>query len=197
MNQRLSLCAFCGAQNDVAAAHLEAGRVFGERLVQENFELVFGGGDCGMMGAVANAAMKSGGNVTGIFPHHLSSIEAAHEGITKTIVVGSMHERKKLMFDLSDLFVILPGGFGTMDEMFEILTWRQIGLHGKPVFIFNHLGYWNPLIDMIEHIINEGFARPVNRNFYQVSHSMDELFSMMRATPIKKESKIIPMGVDK
>lgn len=182
-----SLCVFCGAQNAVDPQHLTIGTEFGKRIADDDLRLVFGGGDCGMMGAVSNAAMDNGGEVIGVFPHHLRTHEAEHKGITETIIVGSMHERKKLMFDLSDMFAILPGGFGTMDEMFEILTWRQIGLHEKPVFIFNHLNYWDPLIDMMEHIIEQKFAKPINREFYQVVNSLDELMEAIRTTPLKKE----------
>lgn len=182
-----ALCVFCGAQNAVAPAHLEIGTAFGREIANADWRLVFGGGDCGMMGAVANAAMDNGGEVIGVFPHHLRSHEAEHKDITETIIVGSMHERKKLMFDLSDMFAVLPGGFGTMDEMFEILTWRQIGLHEKPVFIFNHLGYWEPLIIMMEHIIEQKFAKPINREFYHVVNTLDELVEAIHATPLKKE----------
>jgi uncharacterized protein (TIGR00730 family) len=184
--QKRSLCVFCGAQNAVDAAHLSMGTQVGTAIAQSGLRLVFGGGDCGMMGAVANATMKAGGEAIGVFPHHLRTHEAEHTGLTETIIVGSMHERKKLMFDLSDMFAILPGGFGTMDEMFEILTWRQIGLHEKPVFIFNHLGYWNPLIAMMEHIIEQRFAKPINREFYQVVETLDELVKVVNDTPLKK-----------
>lgn len=186
-SEKRSLCVFCGAQNAVAPAHLETGAAFGAEIARSGLRLVFGGGDCGMMGAVANAAMENDGEVIGVFPHHLRTHEAEHKGITETIIVGSMHERKKLMFDLSDMFAILPGGFGTMDEMFEVLTWRQIGLHEKPVFIFNHLGYWEPLLVMMEHIIEQRFAKPINREFYQVVNSLDELMEAVRTTPLKKE----------
>lgn len=185
-SDKRSLCVFCGAQNAVDTAHLSMGTQVGTAIAQSNLRLVFGGGDCGMMGAVANATMQAGGEVVGVFPHHLRSHEAEHTGITETIIVGSMHERKKLMFDLSDMFAILPGGFGTMDEMFEILTWRQIGLHEKPVFIFNHLGYWDPLIVMMEHIIEQRFAKPVNREFYQVVETLDELVEAVNAASVKK-----------
>ncbi|MCH2546804.1 MAG: TIGR00730 family Rossman fold protein [Alphaproteobacteria bacterium] len=181
-----SLCVFCGAQNAVDAQHLDMGTKVGNSIAQSDLRLVFGGGDCGMMGAVANAAMDGGGEVIGVFPHHLRAHEAEHTGITETIIVGSMHERKKLMFDLSDMFAILPGGFGTMDEMFEILTWRQIGLHEKPVFIFNHLGYWDPLITMMEHIIDKRFAKPVNRDFYQVFETLESMMEAVNSTPLKK-----------
>lgn len=181
-----ALCVFCGAQNTVDPIHLEMGTKVGAAIAQSDLRLVFGGGNCGMMGAVATSAMENKGEVIGVFPHHLRNHEAEHTGITETIIVGSMHERKKLMFDLSDMFAILPGGFGTMDEMFEVLTWRQIGLHQKPVFIFNHLGYWDPLLVMMEHIIQQRFARPINREFYQVVDTLDELVKAVNETPLEK-----------
>lgn len=186
---KLSVCVFCGAQNNVDPRHIAVGRQLGEYLAQADHRMVFGGGDCGMMGAVSNAAMEAGGEVIGVFPDHLRHMEAEHTGITQTVIVGSMHERKKLMFDLSDVFAILPGGFGTMDEMFEILTWHQIGLHEKPVLIFNHLDYWNPLITMMDHIINEGFAKPTNRDYYTVHQSFDELVHSLESMPRKKNVK--------
>lgn len=188
--EKRSLCVFCGAQNAVEAEHLSMGKKVGTAIAKSDTRLVFGGGDCGMMGAVANATMGGGGEVIGVFPHHLRTHEAEHKGITETIIVGSMHERKKLMFDLSDMFAILPGGFGTMDEMFEILTWRQIGLHEKPVFIFNHLGYWDPLITMMEHIIEQRFAKPINREFYQVVDTLEALEKLIIETPLKKNTPI-------
>lgn len=184
--EKRSLCVFCGAQNAVDPAHLQMGTQVGKAIAESGIRMVFGGGDCGMMGAVSTAAMDNGGEVIGVFPHHLRTHEAEHKGITETIIVGSMHERKKLMFDLSDMFAILPGGFGTMDEMFEILTWRQIGLHEKPVFIFNHLGYWDPLLVMMEHIIEQRFARPINREFYQVFNTLEDLMHAVRTAPLKK-----------
>lgn len=189
-SNKTSICVFCGAQNNVDPRHLEVGRQLGTHLAEAGYRMVFGGGDCGMMGAVADAAMESGGEVIGVFPEHLKSFEAEHTGITETIIVGSMHERKKMMFDLSDAFAILPGGFGTMDEMFEILTWRQIGLHDKPVFIFNHLDYWDPLLHMMQHIIGEGFAKPVNHTYYTAVQTLDELIHSLQT--VGGEKKVNP-----
>lgn len=185
-SDKRSLCVFCGAQNAVDKAHLEMGAKTGKAIADAGLRLVFGGGDCGMMGAVANAVMENGGEAIGVFPHHLRTHEAEHTGLTETIIVGSMHERKKLMFDLSDMFAILPGGFGTMDEMFEILTWRQISLHEKPVFIFNHLNYWDPLLVMMEHIIEQRFAKPINREFYDTFQTLESMMDAAINTPLKK-----------
>lgn len=172
---RLSVCVFCGAQNAVPETHLQAGRDFGRKLAEENIALVYGGGDCGVMGAVANAALSNGGWVTGVFPENLRQIEAEHRTLSKIIIVDSMHTRKELMYSHSDIFVIFPGGFGTLDEMFEIITWRQLRLHHKPIAIFNHEGYWDHLVTMMDAIIDTGFAREETREFYTVVNTMDEL----------------------
>ena len=174
-----NVCVFCGAQNAVPKVHLDAGSTFGAELAKKQIKLIYGGGDCGIMGAIANSSLKAGGEVTGVFPVSLKNIENEHQSLTEIIIVGSMHERKKLMFDLTDAFVIFPGGFGTMDEMFEILTWRQLQLHEKPVIIFNHEGYWDKLVALMDNIIDTGFARPVTREFYEVVDNMDDILKKL------------------
>ncbi len=169
------ICVFCGAQNAVPKQHLEAGRAFGQEMAQRKLGLVYGGGDCGVMGAVANAVLEHGGWVTGVFPENLRAIEEEHQHLNETILVDDMHSRKQLMYKRSEMFVIFPGGFGTMDETFEILTWRQIGLHDKPVIIFNHEGYWDHLVALFDNIIDNGFATPETRDIYEVVDTMDAL----------------------
>jgi uncharacterized protein (TIGR00730 family) len=169
------VCCFCGAQNAVPQDHLDVGVQLGKRMAQNNIALVYGGGDCGVMGAIANAVMASGGWVTGIFPESLRDIENEHQALSKIVVVDTMHTRKELMYRKSDIFAILPGGFGTMDEMFEILTWKQLALHNKPIVIFNHQGYWDHLIALMNNIIATGFARPETRQMYDVVHTVEEL----------------------
>lgn len=185
---KASIAVYCGAQNAVSQDYLQTGAAFGKALAEKNIRLVFGGGDCGMMGAVSNGVMAHGGEAIGVFPSHLRTHEAEHTGITQTIIVNSMHERKQMMFDLSDMFAILPGGFGTLDEMFEVLTWRQIGLHKKETFILNHNGYWNHLFGLIDNIIGEKFAKPVNREFFQVVNSLDELVEAVAKEASKKNA---------
>lgn len=174
-----SLCVFCGAQNAVDPSYLAMGAQFGKMLAERNIKLVYGGGDCGLMGAVANATLKAGGHVTGVFPISLRNIENEHDHLSEIVIVGSMHERKKLMFDLSEGFIVLPGGFGTLDEMFEILTWRQLQLHEKPVVIVNYQGYWNPLITLMDNIIRERFARHETAAFYQVVEQPEQVFDLL------------------
>lgn len=185
----ISICVFCGARDNVAEKYLNAGSAFGKALAEAGIRLIFGGGNCGMMGAVSNATMAAGGEVIGVFPRHLRSHEKEHTGITQTILVDSMHERKQTMFDLTDMFAVLPGGFGTMDETMEILTWRQIGLHNKPLFIFNQDGYWTPLLEMMEKTITEGFARPSNREFAQEATTLESLLEAILKEKSKKEQE--------
>lgn len=183
-----AICVYCGAKNTVDPRHLAAARDVGKRLVDAGFRLVFGGGNCGMMGEVSNAVLAAGGHVTGVFPKHLDQFEVRHREVSELVLVENMHERKQTMFDLSDAFVILPGGFGTMDEMFEILTWRQIGLHEKPLVIFNHLDYWNPLLTLMDHLMSEGFASSKNRGFYEVVDSSDSLIHSLSEGVFKKNN---------
>lgn len=175
MPNKKSLCVFCGAQNAVPKQYLDIGSEVGREFARRDIRLVYGGGDCGIMGAVANAVLKNGGQVTGVFPISLRNIENEHQTLTEIIIVGGMHERKQTMFDRSNGFIILPGGFGTMDEMFEILTWKQLKLHNKPVIIFNYQGYWDPLIKLMKNIIETGFAKPETATFYRVVDTFEDL----------------------
>ncbi len=174
-----SVCVFCGAQNAVPKSHLDMAFEFGADLAKNDMQLVYGGGDCGLMGAVANGALDGGGKVIGVFPRSLGRIEVEHQSLTKMHFVDSMHERKQIMYDEADTFVILPGGFGTLDEMFEVITWRQIKIHEKHVIIYNHNGYWDHLIGLMEHMIDMGFAKPETRTFYTVVNTKDELYKML------------------
>jgi uncharacterized protein (TIGR00730 family) len=169
------ICVFCGAQNAVPLHHLEAGKLFGLEMAKRSLGLVYGGGDCGIMGAAANAVLEGGGWVTGVFPEHLRSIEEEHKHLSETVIVENMHSRKEIMYKRADMFVIFPGGFGTLDETFEILTWKQIGLHNKPIIIFNHDGYWDHLVKLFDNIIDSGFATQPTRSIYEVINTMDEL----------------------
>ncbi len=176
-----AVCVFCGASNNAPKEHMESGAEFGQMLASLNIRLVYGGGDCGVMGAVANAVLKKGGQVTGVFPMSLKNIENEHSSLSEIIMVESMHERKRIMFERSDAIVVLPGGFGTMDEMFEIITWKQLLFHNKPIVIFNHNGYWDSLVVLMENIINKGFARPETRDLYKVVDSLDGIIQAVGA----------------
>lgn len=174
-----NICVFCGASNRVDPDFLEQGKLFGHLLVGKGYGLVYGGGDCGMMGAVANGVLEKGGKATGVFPVGLKNIEVEHKGLTEILIVDSMHERKKLMFDRSEAFVVLPGGFGTLDETFEILTWRQLSFHAKPVILYNYNGYWDPWIELTEHIIANKFATPATRELYRIAANLEEIFKAL------------------
>ncbi len=180
-----SAAVFCGASNDVAQTHLELGAELGEEFAKHNIRLVYGGGDCGVMGAIANGTMNNGGKVTGVFPHSLKNLENEHENLTEIIMVDTMHQRKEIMYQRSNAFIILPGGFGTMDEMFEIICWKQLKLHNKPIIIMNHNGYWNHLISLMENIIAKGFAKDEVAKFYKV---VDDMPSLMEALEVSDYS---------
>lgn len=176
-----SLCVYCGSSDLGPPEHRTAAAELGRVLAAENVELVFGGGRVGLMGVIADAALSAGGRVTGIIPDHLIRAEVGHGSVSELIVVDSMHVRKETMFQRSDAFAILPGGPGTLDETFEILTWRQIRLHDKPVVLCNLGGYWNKLIELIEMIIAEKYARPEFRDFYTVVDRIEDILPAIDA----------------
>ena len=144
-----TLCVYCGSSNAVAPRHLAAAAELGRLAAGRGIEIVFGGGHVGLMGALADGALVAGGRVTGVIPGHLEAREVGHRGVTELIVVDSMHTRKRRMFEIADAFCALPGGLGTLDETFEIITWKQLGLHDKPIVLVNVEGFWNPLLDLV------------------------------------------------
>ncbi|MCW5732345.1 MAG: TIGR00730 family Rossman fold protein [Alphaproteobacteria bacterium] len=180
-----SLCVYCGSSSNVDPVHREAARRLGEELARRDIRLVYGGGRVGLMGICADAALAGGGRVLGIIPQHLDAAEVGHRG-GELRIVSSMHERKQMMFEESDAFAILPGGIGTMDEAFEIITWRQLGLHDKPVVVVNEAGYWNPFLSLLDHIIESGFARPTIRRLYSVVEGVGALLPELLAEPEPK-----------
>jgi hypothetical protein len=153
------VCVFCGASSGRLPAYADAARAFGTAVAGRGLGLVYGGGRVGLMGAVADAALAAGGEVVGVIPQELVDRELAHDGLTELHVVGSLHERKALMAELADGFVALPGGFGTLDELLEQLTWSQLGLHAKPIGLYEVEDYWRPLIALARHATEEGFVR--------------------------------------
>ncbi|MGY6547818.1 MAG: LOG family protein [Roseinatronobacter sp.] len=174
-----SVCVFCGARTGRDPAHAKAARAVGEMIARRGYRLVFGAGDIGIMGAVADAAQGAGGAVLGVIPDHLIAREAGRRDHGTLVRTETMHERKKVMFDNSDAVVVLPGGAGTLDEFFEVLTWRQIGLHEKPIFLLNVAGFWTPLEALVEHVIAQGFAAPLLRDFFVTSRSVADLESAL------------------
>ncbi len=174
-----SLCVFCGASNNVAKDFLEEGKKFGSMVAKNGFHLVFGAGDCGLMGAVANGALEHGGTVTGIFPRVLDGLEKEHSRLTETIIVDDMHTRKHGMFVRSDAFVILPGGFGTMDETFEVITWKQLHTHDKPIVLYNYKNFWDNWIRLTDQFIDMGFASQKTKTMYDVVDKMEDIFKKL------------------
>jgi len=173
------VCVFCGASSGRSPAYAEAARAFGATAAARGLGLVYGGGRVGLMGAVADAALAAGGEVTGVIPQELVDRELAHRGLTELRVVGSLHERKAVMAELADGFVALPGGFGTLDELMEQLTWSQLGLHDKPVGLLDVEGYWSPLIALARHATEEGFVRESDLGAIAVAADADGLLDRL------------------
>ncbi len=166
--RRRSICVFCGSRAGVRAPYAQAAQDLGALIAARGWRLVFGAGDVGLMGKVARAAEAAGAETLGIIPVHLLPREAGRRDPGQLVVTETMHERKKVMFMNSDALVVLPGGAGTLDEFFEVLTWRQIGLHDKPILLLNIDGYWTPLVALIDQMIAEGFADASLRGMLQV-----------------------------
>lgn len=178
-----SICVYCGSSGNVRETHREAARTLGSRLASAGIRLVYGGGQIGLMGLVADAALAGGGTVTGIIPKFLDQLEIGHTGCTELIVTENMHDRKLKMASLADAFVILPGGFGTLDELFEILTWKQLSLHDKPVVIVDIDGYWAPLLALAANQSEENYVRPEHRDLFRVATDVAGIFSILAAEP--------------
>ena len=179
-----TLCVYCGSRVGRRDSHADTARALGQRMAGEGISLVFGGGRMGIMGILAGAVLAAGGRVTGIIPDHLQQTEPEHEGLTELIVVDSMHTRKRKMFERADGFIILPGGLGTLDETFEIITWKQLGLHAKPIVIADFDGYWSPLLELLEHLIDEEFAGRQIRELYSVARDVDDIFRLLAEAPV-------------
>lgn len=178
-----SICVFCGARFGTDPSHREAALRLGELLALEGITLVYGGGGVGLMGVMANAALKAGGRVVGVIPQFLLKREAGHPALSETIVVETMHERKLQMFQRSDAFVILPGGLGTLEEFFEVLSWRTLGLHTKPIVIVDQGGYWQPLAALLRGVVEGGFAERTHLDHVAFVSNLDGVLPAMAALP--------------
>ena len=175
------ICVFCGSRDGRAPAYLEAARTLGAAIAVGGIELVYGGGGCGMMGAVADAALAAEGRVVGVIPRDLFQREFLHEGLTELHAVDDMLQRKALMAELSDGFISLPGGIGTMDELFEMWTWTQLGIHGKPSVLFNAGGYYDTLIAFLDQMTAAGYLAPHQRAILQSAQTAEEALSLLRS----------------
>lgn len=167
-----SICVFCGSRAGVDPAYEQAAVALGKAIAAENWRLVYGAGDIGLMGATARATQDAGGDTFGVIPTHLLKVEVGKTDLTRFIVTENMHERKKVMFMNCDAVVVLPGGAGSLDELFEVLTWRQLGLHDKPIILLNVNGYWDPLINLIDHVIDQGFADASLKDFLTIENTV-------------------------
>ena len=180
-NRRMkTICVYCGSNAGNDPAYAAQAKALGARLASDNIALVYGGGNVGLMGIVADAVLANGGEVIGVIPQQLVDWEVAHRGVTRLEVVDSMHTRKARMFELSDGFVALPGGFGTLDEMFEMLTWRQLGLGKKPCAFLDVNGFWQPLMAMLDTMVRERFLHAEQRNDLWHGSDIDTLLDWMR-----------------
>jgi uncharacterized protein (TIGR00730 family) len=174
-----SVCVFCGSSMGEKAIFRESATLLGKAIASKGLRLVYGGGNVGLMGVVADAALKAGGKVLGVIPQPLADKEVAHHGLSELIIVKTMHERKARMADESDAFIALPGGFGTFEEFCEILTWSQLGLHHKPSGILNVDGFYDPLFAMFDRAVAERFLRPEHRSIVLSSNDIEDLLSQL------------------
>ncbi len=183
MTKISSLCVFCGSKKGTEAAHEEAARRLGEQIAERGIRLVYGGGSIGLMGVLSDAVLEGGGEVVGVIPEFLKDLEVGSDDVTEQVVTGSMHERKTRMFELSDGFVVLPGGLGTLDETLEIITWKQLQIHAKPVVILNSGGYWSAFEALVRQTIDGGFAHPAVTELYTVVDRPEDVFAALAAQP--------------
>ena len=184
------ICVYCGSNGGGNSSYLQMAEEFGSLLAEQGVGVVYGGGSVGMMGAVADGALSRGGEVIGITPNMFVEMGVIHQGLTTLKVVNTMHERKALMAELSDGFVALPGGLGTFEELFEVLTWAQIGLHQKPCGILNVAGYFDRLVEFLDHAVQERFIKESHRKMIMVEDSPQKLFERLLSYTAPQESKL-------
>jgi len=178
-----AVCVFCGSSSGDDPVYARAAKELGSAVAERGWTLVYGGAGLGLMGTVADAALEAGGDVVGVLPERLFRRERAHPGLSELIVVESMHQRKAEMARRADAFVALPGGMGTLEELFEILTWSQLGIHGKPVALFNVADYFNALLGFLDHQVAEGFLRAPDRGRLQVADELEGLLELLAEGP--------------
>ena len=178
-----SLCVYCGSSTGNQPIYRDAADALGRAIAEAGMRLIFGGGGVGLMGVLCDSVIRNGGHVTGIIPGFLREREAHRGGLDELYVVESMHERKQMMFEQSDAFAILPGGFGTLDELFEMITWRQLELHDKPIVLVNINGYWDPLLALVNRQVAEGFVRPRHLELLSVVARAEDVIPALREEP--------------
>jgi uncharacterized protein (TIGR00730 family) len=185
------VCVFCGSSSGVGDGYVGVARELGRLLAKREIGLVYGGARVGLMGEVADACMEAGGDVTGVLPVGLFSREVPHQGLSTLHEVPSMHERKQLMYDLADGFVALPGGLGTLEELAEVATWSQLGLHAKPVVLLDVDGFWTPLVAQLDLMVDRAFLKPANRQLIQHTDSPDHALELLTTTDLVYTEKWI------
>lgn len=183
MKEIKNVCVYCGSSSKVDDKFKDAAKALGVCIADQNWNVVYGGGRVGLMGIVADSALESGSEVYGIIPEHIQSREVEHTGLTELHVVDSMHTRKQMMVDRSDAFVVLAGGLGTLDEFFELVTWKQLGLHDKPVVLVNIEGYWSGLVNTMENIAQEGFMRSEDMGLFSIVDTVSEVANAIKTAP--------------
>lgn len=181
-----SVCVYCGSRVGTNSSYADAAERLGDAIGKAGLDLVYGAGSVGLMGITARSARAAGGRVIGIIPDHLDDVEITQDGLSDTIVTKSMHERKKLMFDKSDAFIVMPGGLGTLDETFEIMTWAQLSLHKRPIIIVNQDGYWDPFIALVDHVVAHGFASQQHAALLKTVDTPEEAVASLLTTPISQ-----------
>ncbi len=186
MSEIKNVCVYCGSSSNVDEGFKKAATKMGQLIAAQGWGVVYGGGRVGLMGLVADAALEKGGKVIGIIPEHIQAREVQHKELTELHVVDTMHVRKQMMVDQSQAFVILAGGLGTLDELFELLTWKQLGLHDKPIVIVNMNNYWTDLLETINHIASEGFMRETDLGLFDVVESVEEVPELLKNAPREK-----------
>ncbi|MBM7418966.1 MULTISPECIES: TIGR00730 family Rossman fold protein [Chryseobacterium] len=175
-----SITVFCGSSFGSDDLYKKQATLLGQTLAKQNIQLIYGGANVGLMGAVADGVLKEGGKAIGVLPNFLQSKEIAHQNLTELILVETMHERKTKMNELCDGVIVLPGGYGTLEEFFEMITWAQLGLHKKPIAILNIDGFYDDLIKLVQKMVDKGFLKQINQEMLLVSDSIDELLEKMR-----------------
>ena len=181
MTEVRSICVYCGSRPGASPEFVAQAKVLGHAMVEAGITLVFGAGSIGIMGAVADAVLEAGGEAIGVIPRGLHRAEITHPNLTELYMVETMHERKAKMIELSDAFVAAPGGFGTLEELFEVLTWGQLGIHAKPIGLYNTEGYWNPLLRMLDHCLEQRFIDPFQRELVLEAETPATLFEALQA----------------
>ena len=171
-----AICVYCGSRKGISNEYSYNAKLLGQKIANNNFRLVYGGGNIGLMGILAESCHQNGGEILGVMPHKLSEKEQGKQNIFNYIITEDMHERKKVMYMNSDVIIALPGGIGTLEELFEMITWKQLGFHSKPIYLLNVLEYWNLFINNLYHMIKIGFLEKEAINYFKVCETVDEIF---------------------